>query len=247
MDRDLLLTRLDRLRWALIRTLVAVLVAAVAGYAASRQLLEILHRPLALRDPPIPLRFLRLTEPFFAYLKVALFAGLFVVLPFVVRELWLALAPLAMGEAARRYTWTVTIGATLLFYAGAASCYFFVLGAAVPFLVGFGGDQLQPFLSVSDYLGLVMTLLLVSGVMFELPLVLLLLGRVGLVNARMLSRFRRYAVVLNAILSAVLTPTPDAYTMLLMMAPLVVLYELSILLVRFFGKPHGPYGQPAAT
>ncbi len=76
---------------------------------------------------------------------------------------------------------------------------------------------------------------------------LLLLGRVGLVNARMLGRFRRYAIVLNAILSAAMTPTPDAYTMLLMMVPLVVLYELSILLVRFFGKPQGPYGQPAAT
>jgi sec-independent protein translocase protein TatC len=90
---------------------------------------------------------------------------------------------------------------------------------------------------VSDYLSLVMTLLLASGLMFELPLVLLVLGRFGLVNARMLARFRRYALVLNAIVSAVLTPTPDVYTMLLMMAPLAVLYELSVVLVRLFGKP----------
>ncbi len=243
MDRDILLTQLDRLRWALIRTLVAVLVGAVGGYAASRPLLEILHRPLA----DIPLRFLRLTEPFFAYLKVALFAGFFIVLPFVIRELWLAIAPLAMGGAARRYTWTITVAASILFYAGAAICYFFVLGAAVPFLLGFGGDQLQPFLSVGDYLSLVMTLLLVSGFMFELPLILLVLGRVGVVTARMLGRFRRYAIVLNAVVAAVLTPTPDAYTMLLMMAPLAVLYELSVLLVWLFGKPKKPYVGTAAS
>ncbi len=233
MDRDTLLSQLDRLRWAFIRTLVAVLVAAIAGYAASGRLLEFLHRPLE----SVPLRFLRLTEPFFAYIKVALFAGLFLVLPFVIRELWLAVAPMFVGDAARKQAWTVTLTASLLFYAGAAICYVFVLGAAVPFLLTFGGDQLQPFLSVSDYLGLVMMLLIASGVMFELPLVLVMLGRVGLVDARMLGRFRRYAIVLNALLSAMLTPTPDAYTMLLMMLPLLVLYELSVILVRLFGKP----------
>ncbi len=247
MDRDILLRQLDRLRWALIRTLIAVLVGAVGGYAVSRPLLEILHRPLALQNPPIKLQFLRLTEAFFAYLKVALFAGLFIVIPFVVRELWLAIAPLVMGEAARRYTWTVTIAASVLFYAGAAICYFFVLGAAVPFLVHFGGDQLQPFLSVGDYLSLVMTLLIASGLMFELPLILLVLGRVGVVDAGMLGRFRRYAVVLNAVLAAVLTPTPDAYTMLLMMAPLAILYEASVLLVRAFGKPKKSHAGTAAS
>lgn len=233
MDRDSLLSQLDRLRWAFIRTLVALLVAAIAGYAVSRPLLEFLHRPLA----DVPLRFLRLTEPFFAYIKVALFAGLFVVLPFVIRELWLAVAPIFIGDRARRQVWGITLSASALFYAGAVICYVFVLGAAVPFLLNFGGDQLQPFLSVSDYLGLVMMLLIASGIMFQLPLVLLVLGRLGIVDAKMLSRFRRYAVVLNAVISAMLTPTPDAYTMLLMMLPLLVLYELSVILVRLFGKP----------
>ncbi len=243
MDRDAIFSQLDRLRWAFIRTLAAILVAAIAGYAVSRPLLEFLHRPLE----SVPLRFLRLTEPFFAYIKVALFAGLFVVLPFIIRELWLAVAPIFIGDAARKYVWGITLAASVLFYAGATICYVFVLGAAVPFLLNFGGDQLQPFLSVSDYLGLVMTLLLASGVMFELPLVLLVLGRVGIVNAKMLSRFRRYAVVLNAVVAAVLTPTPDAYTMLLMMLPLLVLYELSVILVRIFGKPRAASVSAAAT
>jgi sec-independent protein translocase protein TatC len=139
----------------------------------------------------------------------------------------------------------LAIGAAGLFYAGSAICYVFVLGAAVPFLLHFGGDQLQPFLSVSDYLGLVMSLLLASGAMFELPLVLVILGRVGLVDARMLGRFRRYAIVVNAIVAAMLTPTPDAYTMLLMMLPLLVLYELSVVLVRIFGKPRAARVSPA--
>ncbi|HWP34682.1 MAG TPA: twin-arginine translocase subunit TatC [Thermodesulfobacteriota bacterium] len=232
MQSDTLLVQLDRLRWALVRTLVAVVLAGAAGYLVRHELLELLHRPLA----TVPLRFLRLTEPFFAYLKVSLFAGFFFVLPYVLHELWCALAPLAMGETARRYSWSVTLAASGLFYAGAAVCYFFVLGAAVPFLLGFGGEQLQPFLSVGDYLGLVMTLILVSGLMFELPLVLLVLARAGLVDARRLGRARRYAILVNAVVSAVLTPTPDIYTMLLMMAPVAALYELSVVLVRLFGK-----------
>jgi sec-independent protein translocase protein TatC len=244
MDRDTLITQLERLRWAIIRTLVALLVAAIAGYAVSRQLLQVLHRPLG----HVKLQFLRLTEPFFAYIKIGLFAGFFIVLPFLIRELWLAAAPLAVGaQATRRLVWPVTIVASGLFYAGAAVCYFFVLDAAVPFLLNFAGGQVQPFLSVSDYLSLVMTLLLASGLMFELPLVLLVLGRFGVVDARMLGRFRRYALVLNAILAAVLTPTPDVYTMVLMMVPLALLYEVSVVLVRLFGKPREFRVRAAAT
>lgn len=247
MKPDIVLSQLERLRWALIRTLVAVLVAAVAGYAVRHPLLDLLRRPLALDGREVPLHFLRLTEPFFAYLKVALFAGVFFVVPFIVRELWLALAPLVLGDGARRLVWPVTVSASALFYSGAAVCYFLVLNAAVPFLLGFGGGQVQPYITISDYLSLVMMLIIVSGIMFELPLVLVVLARFGLVDARMLSRFRRYAIVTNAIVSAVLTPTPDAYTMVLMMLPLAVLYEVSVVLVRLFGKPRESHVSAPAT
>lgn len=247
MDRDLLLTQLDRLRWALIRTLVAVLVAAVAGYAVRVQLIDILRYPLLLVDPDIKLHFLRLTEPFFVQLKVALFAGLFLVVPFIVRELWAALAPLFGGPGAARYTWPVTIGASLLFYAGAAFSFFFLVRAAVAFLVRFGAGQLKDFLTIGDYISFVMTLLIALGIMFEMPLILLMLGRVGIVTSRMLNRFRRYAIVLNAILSAVLTPTPDPFNMIMMMIPLAILYELSALLVRVFGKARAADASPAAS
>ena len=246
MRSDIVLSQLERLRWAVIRTLVAVLVAAVAGYAVRHPLLDLLRRPLALDGREIPLHFLRLTEPFFAYLKVALFAGVFFVVPFIVRELWVALAPLVLGDGARRLVWPVTVSASALFYGGAAVCYFLVLTAAVPFLLGFGGGQVEPYITISDYLSLVMMLLLASGVMFELPLVLIVLARFGMVDARMLGRFRGYALVLNALVSAMLTPTPDAYTMVLMMLPLAVLYEASVLLVRLFGRPRQSHvGAPA--
>ena len=114
----------------------------------------------------------------------------------------------------------------------------------INFLVTYGSDTLKPMIGLARYLTFSIGLIFAFGLIFELPLVMLILGRVGLVGYDFLARNRKYALLINALLSAALTPTPDAYTMLLMMAPLQVLYEMSIWLVRIFGKKKAPEPEP---
>jgi sec-independent protein translocase protein TatC len=128
------------------------------------------------------------------------------------------------------------IAASSLFIGGAYLCYALVLPFGLTFLVGFGGEVAEPQLSVDRYFSFVLMLSFAFGVFFEMPLVMLLLGKVGLVNARMLSRYRRYAILAIVTAAAIITPTTDAYTLALLAGPLMILYEVSIVLVRFFGK-----------
>jgi len=177
-----------------------------------------------------------LPEAFVASLRLALFLGIFLGVPFICNGLWGALAPFFSFDA-RRYSLPVVLCSTGLFYGGAFFSYFLVLPVGINFLVNYGSDNnLQPMIGLSSYLTFSVGLIFAFGAIFELPLILLILGRVGVVGYHGLARNRRYALLLNAVASAILTPTPDAYTMLLMMAPIQILYEASIWLVRIFGK-----------
>ncbi|MBI3076767.1 MAG: twin-arginine translocase subunit TatC [Deltaproteobacteria bacterium] len=144
----------------------------------------------------------------------------------------------------RRYSVPVIAAATVLFLAGATLCYFVVLPSGVQFLISYQTDTLKPMISLKTYVTFCVAFIFAFGFVFEMPLVLLVLNRAGLVSRGRLVRQRRYAVLASAIISAVLTPTPDVYNMMLMMVPMVVLYELSILVIRLFGRPE-PKPAPA--
>jgi sec-independent protein translocase protein TatC len=119
-----------------------------------------------------------------------------------------------------------------------------VLPVGINFLITYGSEDLQPMIGLAKYLTFCIGLTFAFGLIFELPLIMLILGRFGVIGYQGLARNRKYALLLNSIMSALLTPTPDAYTMLLMMAPMQVLYELSIWLVRIFGKKKAPEPEP---
>jgi sec-independent protein translocase protein TatC len=183
----------------------------------------------------MPLIMYTLPEAFFTSLRLALFMGVFLASPFIFKGLWGAFSPLFSFNS-RGYSLTIVLSATTLFYSGAFFCYFFVLPVGIQFLVTYGSENLQPMIGLSKYMAFAIGLILAFGVVFELPLIMLILGKVGLVNYQVLAKNRKYALLINSILSAILTPTPDAYTMLLMMVPIQLLYELSVWLVRIFGK-----------
>jgi sec-independent protein translocase protein TatC len=231
MDRNEVFDKLESLRRALIRALILVGVLGAVSYYFWKEALHFLQKPLGM-----PLVMYSLPEAFFTSLRLALFLGIFLAVPFIANGLWGALAPL-LSSAFRRYSLPVVLSSTALFYAGAFFCYFLVLPVGINFLVNYGAqNNLQPMIGLSKYLTFAIGLIFAFGAIFELPLILLILGRIGIIGYRGLARNRRYAFLLNTIASAILTPTPDAYTMLLMMAPIQVLYEASIWLVRIFGK-----------
>jgi sec-independent protein translocase protein TatC len=237
-DRNEVFDKLEGLRGALIRMFIIVAALSAVSYFFWKDALHFLQKPLGL-----PLIMYSLPEAFFASLRLALFMGIFLAAPFIFNGLWGAFAPLFSFDN-RRYSLPIVLSATALFYGGAFFCYYFVLPVGINFLVTYGSENLKPMIGLSKYLSFSVGLIFAFGVVFELPLIMLILGRVGLIGYQTLAKNRKYALLINSILSAILTPTPDAYTMLLMMVPIQILYELSVWIVKVFGKKKAPAPEP---
>ncbi len=237
-DRNAVFDKLEGLRGALIRMFIIIVALSAVSYFFWKDALHFLQKPLGL-----PLIMFSLPEGFFASLRVALFMGIFLAAPFIFNGLWGAFAPLFSSEN-RRYSLPIVLSATALFYGGSFFCYYFVLPVGINFLVNYGSENLKPMIALSKYLSFSVGLIFAFGVVFELPLIMLVLGRVGLIGYQTLAKNRKYALLINSILSAILTPTPDAYTMLLMMVPIQILYELSVWIVKIFGKKKAPASEP---
>ncbi|GAB4440322.1 MAG: hypothetical protein OHK0040_11800 [bacterium] len=175
-----------------------------------------------------------LPEAFMSYLKLALFISLLIVVPYIIIEVVNLLNKHTSFKGSKNFV--IVIVATLLFYAGAAFCYFIVLPSGIKFLLQYQTESIKPMIALSSYISFVFTFVFTFGIMFELPLFMFILGSLGLITVKMLNQKRRFFILGNSILSAILTPTPDVFNMLLMMVPLQVLYEVGIIVVLFTGK-----------
>ncbi len=179
--------------------------------------------------------FLAPAEAFWMHLKVAFVAGLILSLPLILHQLWKFVSPgLLLKE--KRYVGPFVVSATLLFLAGAAFCFLFVLPFAMGFLLTYKTASMTPMLSVGSYVDFCLKFILAFGIVFELPIVIVFLTRMGIVTPRTLAKNRKYAVLLAFVAGAILTPTPDAFNQTLMAVPIIILYEAGILVSRFFVK-----------
>ncbi|GMT42568.1 MAG: Sec-independent protein translocase protein TatC [bacterium] len=219
---------LEELRRRIITSIVVVGSAFVLTYSVSDRLLS----PLAaLVD--VKLVFIAPTEAFFVNLKVAFYTALAVSAPLLFYQTWAFVAP-GLLEREKKYTVRLMAGSTLLFAVGVAFCFYMVLPLGLKFLIGYGGDMLLPMLSVGAYLGFCLKLMLVFGIVFQLPLVVAFLYFTGITDIEGLIKFRGYLVVGSFILAAVVTP-PDVFTQVVLALPLIILYELSLITIRIFG------------
>jgi sec-independent protein translocase protein TatC len=134
---------------------------------------------------------------------------------------------------------------TTLFYAGGAFCYFLVMPYAFPALAGIAGEDMRPLLTMREQLTLVLAMLLGFGIIFEVPVVIAFLSMIGLVDARFLAKYRRHAIVVNVAVAALITPTGDPFNLALMAIPMIVFYEIGIVLARFLGKKKEPAADAA--
>ncbi len=222
-----LLEHLKELRTRLIRAFLALAVTTAISFFFVEQVLQFLIDPMG---PTIP-QALKPTEVLGNYMKVALICGVTLAMPFIVYQIGRFVAP-GLTKQERRWLFILVPGATLCFAAGVAFARFVMMPAAIPFLLGFLSDVVEQKWAIGEYLSFVTSLLLWIGLAFELPLFVFFLAKLGLVNAEMLSRNRKYAVIGIAVLAAIITPTVDPLNMALVMGPLVVLYELGVLLAR---------------
>ncbi|MCM2332572.1 MAG: twin-arginine translocase subunit TatC [Anaeromyxobacteraceae bacterium] len=175
-------------------------------------------------------------EPMMVYIKVAMYGALFVAAPWILFQLWQFIAP-GLYKRERRVVVPFLFFGTLLFYAGAAFCFVMVMPAAFPAMLQVASaGTMTPMLSISEQLGLVMAMLLGFGVVFEVPVVIAFLSMIGVVTADGLARYRRYAVLVNVIAASIITPTGDPLNLAMMAVPMIVFYEVGILLARILGK-----------
>jgi sec-independent protein translocase protein TatC len=234
-ERLSVVEHLDELRNRVIVSVVALVVAFAVAYGFHEQLLEILEWPLPDRYEDTGLITLSPTEPFFTVLKVCFYAAVLVALPVWLYQLYAFVIP-AVQDQPRRRMLLVVAGASALFLGGVAFGFFIVLPVALDFLLGFGGDVFLTQVRAGEYFAFVTTLLLASGLMFEVPVAMLALARIGVTSAEFYVRHWRVAIVLIAALAAIL-PGGDPFSMLLLMIPQVVLYGLGIWLAKRFGGP----------
>lgn len=184
-------------------------------------------------------------EPMMVYIKVAMYGGVFVAAPWVLWQVWLFIAP-GLYKREKKVVVPFLFWGTLLFYVGAAFCFWVVMPAAFPAMLAFAEDStLAPMLSLSEQLSLVLAMLLGFGVVFEVPVIIAFLAMIGLVNWRTLAKYRRVAIVVNVAAAAIITPTGDPLNLALMAVPMILFYEVGIVLARMLGKKDAP--APAAA
>jgi sec-independent protein translocase protein TatC len=223
-----LMDHLRELRTRLIRASIALFVTTAASFFVAKEVFVILMVPLGNNAT---LQALKPTESLGNYMKVALLCGMILAMPVIVYQIGRFLAP-GLTKKERRYIFLLVPGATLCFVTGVAFAYFIMLPAAIPFLQGFLSDIIKQDWAVGEYLSFVTSLLLWIGVSFELPLFVFFLAKLGLIDAQTLAKNRKYAIVIIAIVAAVITPTVDPLNMALVMGPLIVLYEIGVLLAK---------------
>ncbi len=228
-----LTSHLEELKARITRILIAIAIGFGVCYLFKDWSFRIITRPLVETLPAhSSMIFTGLPEAFFIHMKIAFFASLFLTAPYTLFEIWRFVSP-GLYKKEKKVVVPFVFFSTILFSGGILFGYFLALPPAFRFFVSFSTDFLKPMISFREYLSLTLKFLLAFGLSFEMPVFIFFLARIGVVNAKMLAKQRRFAILIIFIAAAVLTPSPDAVTQVLMAVPLVILYEVSIILAKF--------------
>ena len=230
-----LTAHLEELRKRLIFSFIALAVGFGISYGFKEKLFLFLSRPLEKHLPEgSTLQYISIPEAFLTYLKISLFGGLILAMPVLLYQIWRFVAP-GLYEREKRYFIPFVLFSMLFFLGGASFCYYIVFPFVFRFFMSFSGGSLIAMPAIRQYLSFATRLLIAFGLVFEMPIFFFFLGRVGLVSYKGLARQRRMAVVLVFVGAALLTP-PDVVSQLMLAGPLMILFELSIQIVRITGK-----------
>ena len=221
-DKIPVTSHLTELRSRLITSLLFLALLFVICWIFSVPILQFISKPLKKHH----LIFISPTEAFFANLKVAFFSAVFFCLPLLIYEIWAFIAP-GLYKKEKKYTLGFVFFSSLLFVLGAFFCFSVILPFGIQFLLTFKASTLEATISIDKYLRFIVWLLMIFGIVFEMPLLSFFLSKIGILKPTMLSGNRKYGVVIIFFASAVLTP-PDVVTQILLALPLILLYELSI-------------------
>ncbi len=226
---------LEELRWRIVRSLLSVVVGTIIAWIFIDWLVDgVLLRPITVINAhasgstqQIHLQNLKPFGQLFLYMQVAIVSGVIIALPYILYELWAFIAPGLMPKERKYIKWIVFF-TTFCFFAGIAFSYFVMLPAALQFFAGFGSASIANNIAISEYMNFVVSVLLASGVVFELPMVSWFLSKIGILTPAFMRHYRRHSIVAIFIIAAFLTPGTDPVSQVLLALPLMGLYEISI-------------------
>jgi sec-independent protein translocase protein TatC len=235
---------LGELRTRIMRSLIALLIGLAIAFPFSQTVVDWLARPI--QKSGNTLVFLAVTEAFWVQMKVALFLGLFIAAPAILWQVWRFVEP-GLHRREKKYAVPFVIIGSLLFIGGGAFSLLVVTPNAIAFLLSYARPGLQPMISIGNYVDFLVKFTLAFGAVFEVPLAMTLVARMGLVSPKAFAKNRKYAILGAFIAGAILTPTPDMVNQSLMAGPIILLYEIGIVAARIFGRARKPAAQPATS
>ncbi len=237
-DKKMSLTdHLAELRTCLTVSVIAIIAGFAISFYFSEDLLKALT-DLISSDQKHSFVFLSPAEALWTNFKIALFSGIFIAMPVFMYQLWRFISPGFMVNE-RKYALPFLITGIVSFVIGLLFCYFIVLRYALTFLFTYKTANLVPMISIGSYFDFVMKFMLAFGLIFELPIAIIFLTKTGILTTKFLTKNRKYAILINFIVSAILTPTPDIFNQLFMAVPLIALYELGIIGAKIFCREAG--------
>jgi len=244
IDKMPFMEHLGELRVRIVRSLVALLVGLGIALPFSQKIVDYLARPVQATGHTLV--FLALTEAFWVQMKVAVIVGLFIAAPAILWQVWRFVAP-GLHDYEKKYAAPFVIVGSLLFIGGGVFSIKVVTPFAIQFLLSYSRPGLQPMISIGSYVDFLLKFTLAFGLVFELPLAITVLARMGVVTPAGLAKNRKYAILGAFVAGAILTPTPDAFNQTLMAGPLIILYEVGIVCARIFGRRPKPVVVPSET
>ncbi|SDF49809.1 twin-arginine translocase subunit TatC [Sporomusa acidovorans] len=221
-----LIGHLEELRRRLITMIAAIAIGSTACYFYAAEITALITAPAG------KLYYMNPSEAFFTYLKVSFFAGFLLALPVVMYQLWAFIVPAMTNNERKAGIFLVPVS-IIFFFIGLIFSYYLVLPAGIKFFMGFATENLQPMFSIGQYLSFVISFLVPFGFIFELPLFILVLAKLGIINSRFLVAKRKMVLVLSFVLGAAISPTPDVVSQTMVAVPVVLLYEISIVIVKY--------------
>ena len=221
-----ILEHIDAFRSRIITLLVLLILFTIAGFVFSDTLLEIMNRPFV--SSGHKLNIFNITEAFLIRVKLSFAAAVFVLFPFIVYQVW-NLITRRLPLKSKTFFLISLLSAILLFYTGVAFTYFLILPASIDILLSFVSEEMFSTIGAADYINFILVFSIILGVLFDFPVIAMLLTKIGLVTPQFLSKYRRHAIVIIWIIAAVVTPTPDPFNQSVVAVPLMIFYEISII------------------
>ena len=226
------LDHLEEMRWRLFKSLISVFVLMLVCWGFSDQLLEVLRYPGTQITPPLKMQVLKVQTVFMTKLEIALVAGIILGLPVIIYQVWQFMAP-GLIKNERKFLPIVIVSTIICFLIGGLFAYFIIIPFALQFFMDLAPADIENNIALDFYIGFLLRIIVVFGVVFELPIVSIILTKMGLLTPQFMRKYRRYALVIAFILGAILTP-PDPSTQIMLAIPIILLYEASIFLSYLF-------------